>query len=56
METSSIKIEIDDALRTECERVKYERDLLLMLVLDEEEFGPDAFNRAVEKLQSKQER
>ncbi len=31
-------------------QVKYERDLLLMLILDEEEFGPGAFDRAVQKL------
>lgn len=31
-------------------QVKYERDLLLMLILDENEFGPGAFERAVKKL------
>lgn len=33
-------------------RIKYERDVLLMLVLDETEFGPGAFKRAVEKLKA----
>jgi hypothetical protein len=34
-------------------RTKYERDLLLMLILDETEFGPGAFKRAVEKLKAR---
>jgi len=32
------------------ERHKYERDMLLMMILDESEFGDDAFHRAVNKL------
>jgi len=37
-------------------RDKYERDMLLMLILDEEEFGPGAFERAVEKVKAWRER
>lgn len=31
---------------------KYERDTLLMLILEGDEFGDDAFDRAVKKLQT----
>lgn len=34
----------------EPEQHKYERDTLLMMILDESEFGEDAFKRAVDKL------
>lgn len=36
---------------SEVDQVKYERDFLLLLILDEEEFGLGAFERAVEKVQ-----
>ena len=36
----------------ETDQIKYERDFLLMLILDEEEFGPGAFERAVEKVKA----
>ncbi len=34
-------------------QVKYERDTLLMMILDESEFGEDAFKRATEKLRKR---
>lgn len=55
MEIPTIKIEIDDALRIEYDQVKYQRDFLLMLILDEEEFGEGAYERALEKVKIWQE-
>lgn len=42
--------ELDASADTD--QVKYERDFLLMLILDAEEFGPGAFDHAVEKLRA----
>lgn len=42
--------------KNETDQTKYERDFLLMLILNEEEFGPGAFERAVEKVKASPEK
>lgn len=38
--------------QTKPDQIKYQRDFLLMLILDEKEFGEGAYERAVEKVEA----